>query len=70
MSDGAFDLDALVEYRWSATGPFAGEARIVEVFPNGRYRLERLDFAPFSREGSIFADKQLRLKPVEHVRSA
>jgi hypothetical protein len=50
-----------VEYRWSATGPFAGEACVVEMLPGERYRLEPLDSARFPRGGDIFAEGQLRL---------
>jgi hypothetical protein len=50
-----------VEYRWSAIGPFAGEACIVEVLPRDRYRLEPLDGARFPRGGGIFSEGQLRL---------
>ena len=60
MSDSAFNLQDRVEYRWSAAGPFVGEARIVELLPDGRYRLERLDGTAFPREGSIFVEEQLR----------
>ena len=41
--------------------------RVLEVVPDGRYRLERIDGTPFPREGSIFADEQLRMKPPEPV---
>ena len=58
-------LHDCVEYRFSGDGPFVGEARVIEVLPDGRYRLERLDGAPFSAEGSIFREEQLRLKPSE-----
>ena len=67
MEEPAFNLNECVEYRWARGGPFVGEARIVEVLPDGRYRLEPLDGAPFSRESSIFAEEQLRLKPPEPV---
>ena len=60
MSDSAFNLQDRVEYRWSAAGPFVGEARIVELLPDGRYRLERLDGTAFPRGGSIFVEEQLR----------
>jgi len=50
-----------VEYRWSAAGPFAAEACVVEVLPGYRYRLEPLDGARFPRGGGIFAEGQLRL---------
>jgi hypothetical protein len=36
--------------------------RVIEVFSDGRYRLERLDGPPFPKEGSIFGEEQLRLK--------
>jgi hypothetical protein len=49
-----------VEYRWSTNGPFVGEAEVVEVLGGGRYRLERLDGLPLSKEGSIFGEGQLR----------
>lgn len=64
MSDPAFHSGDRVEYRWSATGPVVGEAWIVEVMADGRYRLER-DGVPFSIEGSIFAEEQLTLKSPE-----
>ena len=57
-----FTLHDHVEYRWSTHGPFIGEAEVVEVFGDGRYRLERLDGISFSVERSIFAEGQLRLK--------
>lgn len=69
MPQPAFNLDECVEYRWAVGGPFVGEARVVEVLPDGRYRLERIDGAPFPREGNIFAEEQLRLKPPEPVGS-
>lgn len=67
MEEPAFTLNERVEYRWATGGPFVGEARVVEVLPDGRYRLERIDGAPFPRQGSIFAEEQLRLKPREAV---
>jgi hypothetical protein len=69
MAAPVFTLSEYVEYRWSSAGPFVGEARIAEVMPDGRYRLERLEGAPFPREASIFAEEQLRLKPPEPVGS-
>jgi hypothetical protein len=57
-----FTLHDQVEYRWSTHGPFVGEAEIVELLGDGRYRLERLDGISLPREGSIFAEGQLRLK--------
>ncbi len=69
MAEPAFNLNELVEYRWAAAGEFVGAAFVVEVLPDGRYRLERLDGAPFPREGSIFVEEQLRLKPAEAVGS-
>ena len=65
MSD--FNPQDRVEYRWAAGGPFVGEARIVEVLPDGRYRLERIDGTRLPKEGSIFVEEQLRLKPPEPV---
>jgi hypothetical protein len=66
LSDvAAFNLQDCVKYRFSDDGPFVGEARVIEVLPDGRYRLERVDGAPFSAEGSIFGEEQLRLKPAE-----
>ena len=62
-----FNSHDRVEYRWAASGPFVGEARIVEVLPGGRYRLERIDGTRLPKEGSIFAEAQLRLKPLEPV---
>ena len=67
LADPAFNLQDRVEFRWSGAGPFVGEARIVEVLCDSRYRLERLECPPFPREGSIFAEEQLRLKPPEPV---
>jgi hypothetical protein len=67
LADPAFNPQDRVEFRWSGAGPFVGEARVVEVLSDGRYRLERLDGSPLPREGSIFAEKQLRLKPPEPV---
>lgn len=64
MSDPAFHPHDRVEYRWSAAGPFVGEAWITEELPGRRYRLER-NGPPFPIEGSIFSDKQLRLKSPE-----
>ena len=65
MVEPAFKLHDAVEYRWSAEGPFVGKARIVEILSDGRYRLERLDGTSFPREGSIFAEEQLPLRPPE-----
>ena len=64
LSEPAFNPQDRVEYRWAAGGPFVGEARVIEVLPDGRYRLERLAGAPFPKEGSIFAEEQLQLKPL------
>jgi hypothetical protein len=50
-----------VQYRWSAIGPFADEAYVVEVLPGDRYRLEPLNGARFPRGGGIFAEGQLWL---------
>jgi hypothetical protein len=58
----AFTLQDRVEFRWAADGDFIGEAQVIEVFSDGRYRLERLDGPPFPKEGSIFGEEQLRLK--------
>lgn len=69
MSDPAFNLQDRVEYRWSGAGPFAGEARVVELLPDGRYRLERLDGTAFLRGGSIFVEEQPRPAATE-ARSA
>ena len=55
-----FTLQDLVEYRWSTDGRFVGKAEVVEVLGGGRYRLERLDGTPLSKEGSIFGEDQLR----------
>ena len=63
MPEPAFNLNERVEYRWAAGGEFVGEARVVEVLPDVRYRLERVDGAPFPKEASIFAEEQLRVKP-------
>ena len=63
----AFNPQDRVEYRWATDGPFVGEARVVEMLPNGRYRLARLNGAAFPKEGSIFAEAQLRLKSPEPV---
>ena len=65
MAEPAFKLYDTVEYRWSVRGPFVGKAEIVELLSGGRYRLERLDGTSFPKEGSIFAEEQLRLKPAE-----
>ena len=65
MPEPAFNLNERVEYRWAAGGEFVGEARVVEVLPDGRYRLERVD----GKEASIFIEEQLRLKPPEPVGS-
>lgn len=70
MADPAFNLQDRVEFRWSGEGRFVGEACVVEVLSDGRYRLERLDGPPFPREGGIFAKEQLRLKPPQRVGSA
>ena len=69
MADPAFTLNECVEYRWAAGGPFVGAARVAEVLPDGRYRLERIDGARFPREASIFVEEQLRLKPAAAVGS-
>jgi len=42
LSAPAFTPQDRVEYRWSGAGPFVGEALVVEVLPDGRYRVERL----------------------------
>ena len=70
LSAPAFTPQDRVEYRWSGAGPFVGEARVVEVLPDGRYRVERLDGTPLPKESSIFSEEQLRLKPPEPVGSA
>ena len=70
MAEPIFKLHDTVEYRWSAEGPFVGKAEIVELLSDGRYRLERLDGTSFPKEGSIFGEEQLRLKPPEPVGSA
>ena len=67
MPEPTFSPNECVEYRWASGGPFVGEARVVAVLPDGRYRLERIGGAPFPREGSIFSEEQLRLKPPETV---
>jgi len=69
MREPVFNLSEYVEYRWAVGGPFIGEAWIAEVLPDGRYRLERIDGAPFPKEASIFAEEQLRLKPPAPVGS-
>ena len=69
MAEPAFNLNESVEYRWAAGGEFVGVARIVELLPDGRYRLERVDGAPFPKEASIFGEEQLRLKPPAPVGS-
>ena len=69
MSAPAFTPQDRVEYRWSGAGPFVGEARVVEVLPDGRYRVERLDGTPLPKESSIFSEEQLRLKPPDPVGS-
>jgi hypothetical protein len=61
LAKPAFNLHDTVEYRWSADGPFIGEARVIEILGDGRYRLERLDGTPFPKEGSIFGQEHLRL---------
>lgn len=67
MADHDFEVPDLVEYRWSDSGPFVGEARVVELLQDARYRLERLGGIPFPRAGNIFAEKQLRLKVPEAI---
>jgi hypothetical protein len=62
MAEPAFNLNECVEYSWAVGAPFVGEARVVELLPDGRYRLERAGGAPFPKEASIFAQEQLRLK--------
>src|SRR4051812_38608660 len=54
VAEPAFNLHDTVEYRWSGSGPFIGEARVIDILGGGRYRLERLDGTPFPMEGSIF----------------
>lgn len=63
LAESAFKLYDTVEYRWSVGGPFIGEARVIEVFADGRYRLERLNSTPFPKDGSIFGEEHLRPKP-------
>jgi hypothetical protein len=65
MIEPAFSLNECVEYRWAVGGPLVGDARVIELLPDGRYRLERIDGAPFPKEASIFAKEQLRLKRSE-----
>lgn len=65
MAEPAFNLRDRVEYRFAANGPFVGEATVIEVLGDGRYRLARLDGAPFAVEGSIFGEAQLRLSTGE-----
>ena len=60
MTRHAFHATRPREYRWSTHGPFVGEAEVVEVLGGGRYRLERVDGLPLSKEGSIFGEGQLR----------
>jgi hypothetical protein len=67
LAEPAFKLYNTVEYRWSVGGPFIGEARVIEVLADGRYRLERLDGTPFPKDGSIFGKEHLRLKPPESI---
>jgi hypothetical protein len=62
MAAPAFRLQDCVEYRWTSDGPFVGEARVIDILNDGRYRLERLDGPPFPKEGSIFGEEHLRLK--------
>jgi hypothetical protein len=69
MLEPAFSLNENVQYRWAADGEFVGEARVIEILPDGRYRLERIDGAPFPKEASIFTEEQLRLKPPAPVGS-
>jgi len=61
VAEPAFNLHNTVEYRWSGSGPFIGEARVIEILRDGRYRLERLDGTAFPKEASIFAEEQLRV---------
>ena len=70
LAEPAFKLYDTVEYRWSVGGPFIGEARVIEVFADGCYRLERLNSTPFPKDGSIFGEEHLRLKPPMPVGSA
>jgi hypothetical protein len=65
LAKPAFNPHDTVEYRWSADGPFIGEARVIEILGDGRYRLERLGGIPFPRETSIFGEEQLRPHALE-----
>jgi hypothetical protein len=62
LAEPAFKLYDTVEYRWSVGGPFIGEARVIEVFADGCYRLERLNSTPFPKDGSIFGEEHLQAK--------
>jgi len=61
LAQPAFSVNDWVEYRWSVNGPFAGEAQVIEVLRDGRYRLQRLDGIPFPKEASIFGEGPLQL---------
>lgn len=65
MAGPAFNLRDRVEYRFAADGPFVGEATVIEVLSDGRYRLARLNGTPFAAEVSIFGEAQLRLSTWE-----
>src|SRR5437763_12612550 len=36
MAEPAFKLHDTVKYRWSGSGPFIGEARVIEILGDGR----------------------------------
>ena len=57
----AFNPNDRVEYRFADDGPFLGEATVVEVLSDGRYRLARLEGRPFPSQGDIFAGAHLRI---------
>ena len=56
-----FRLYDRVDYRWSLNGEFIGKARIVEIYNDGRYRLQQLDGTPFPQGQDTFREGQLRL---------
>ena len=58
MSEPAFNLNERVEYRWAAGGEFVGEARVVEVLPDGRFGL------------SAWMAPRFRKRPVSSRRSS
>ena len=62
-----FQLGDIVKYSWSRDFHFAGQGRIVEILPDGRYRLDFLTAKYLSREASIFEEFQLRAISVEQL---